>query len=57
MAIETWTIINGVLYLLAFGLIGYILLDAGRVEKRRAEKIRGESARYGASIHYSGGPN
>jgi|GEM_PF-369030 len=28
-----WTIINGVIYLLAFILIGWVLLDASKVAK------------------------
>jgi hypothetical protein len=29
-----WTIINGIIYLLAFGLIGWVLLDASKVTKK-----------------------
>jgi hypothetical protein len=29
-----WTIINGIIYLLAFGLIGWVLLDASKVAKK-----------------------
>jgi hypothetical protein len=29
-----WTIINGIIYLLAFALIGWVLLDASKVSKK-----------------------
>ena len=29
-----WTIINGIIYLLAFSLIGWVLLDASKVAKK-----------------------
>lgn len=31
---DTWTIVNGVLYLISFAMIGYMLLDAVRVSKK-----------------------
>jgi len=32
---DMWTVINGLIYLLAFGLIGWVLLDSSRVSKKR----------------------
>jgi hypothetical protein len=32
---DMWTIINGLIYLLAFGLIGWVLLEASRVSKKK----------------------
>jgi hypothetical protein len=32
---DIWTLINGLVYLLAFGLMGWVLLDASKVSKRR----------------------
>jgi hypothetical protein len=32
---DMWTIINGLIYLLAFGLMAWVLLDASKVSKRR----------------------
>jgi hypothetical protein len=31
---DIWTIINGMIYLLAFGLMAWVLLDASKVSKR-----------------------
>jgi len=31
---DTWTIVNGVLYLVSFVMIGYMLLDATRVSRK-----------------------
>lgn len=31
---DTWTLINGVIYLIDFCLIGWVLLDAGKVSKK-----------------------
>lgn len=32
---DIWNVINGLIYLLAFGLIAWVLLDASRISKRR----------------------
>jgi hypothetical protein len=32
---DIWTVINGLIYLLAFGLIAWVLLDASRVLRKR----------------------
>jgi hypothetical protein len=32
---DIWTVINGLIYLLAFGLMAWVLLDASRISKRR----------------------
>jgi len=31
---DTWTIVNGILYLVSFAMIGYMLLDAARVSRK-----------------------
>ena len=33
---DMWTVINGLIYLLAFGLMGWVLLDASKISKRRS---------------------
>jgi hypothetical protein len=33
---DMWIFINGLIYLLAFGLMGWVLLDASKVSKRRS---------------------
>jgi hypothetical protein len=32
---DMWTVINGLIYLLAFGLMGWVLLDASKISKKR----------------------
>ncbi len=31
---DMWTVINGVIYLICFIMIGWMLLDAGKVSKK-----------------------
>lgn len=31
---DIWTVINGLIYLLAFALMGWVLLDASKISKR-----------------------
>ena len=31
---DIWTVINGIIYLLAFALIAWVLLDASKISKK-----------------------
>jgi hypothetical protein len=33
---DIWTLINGLIYVIAFGLMGWVLLDASNASKRRS---------------------